>query len=134
MKKKYWNILEKVAIASDPVGRARLAACLVYKNELISIGTNKYKTHPFAKKFRKNDNAQCLHAEIDAIKNALRIVDVDFLTKCTMYVLRVKHPDHDHRKFVHGLAKPCSGCQQAIDTFDLKKVYFTTDDGYYGTL
>lgn len=130
MKKKFWNILEKVAIASDPVGRMRLAACLVYKNELISIGTNKYKTHPIAKQFSKNDHAIYLHAEIDAIKNALRVVDVDFLTKCTMYVMRVKHPDHDHKGFVRGMAKPCCGCEMGLESFGIKRVYFTTDDGY----
>lgn len=130
MKVKFWNILEKVAIALEPVSRQRLAACLVYKNEIISIGTNKYKTHPIAKQFSKNDCAIYLHAEIDCIKNALRVVDVDFLSKCTMYVLRVKHPDHDAKKFVRGLAKPCSGCEMGIETFGIKKVYFTTEDGY----
>lgn len=134
MKKKFWNILEKVAIASEPVGRAQLAACLVYKNELISIGTNKYKTHPLAKKFQKNKNTDCLHAEIDAIKNALRVVDVDFLAKCTMYILRVKRPDHDHKQYVHGLSKPCCGCQHAIESFNIKNVYFTTDEGHFGAL
>lgn len=130
MKKKFWNILEKVAIAVDPVSRQRLAACLVYKNELISIGTNKFKTHPIAKQFSKHEEAIYLHAEIDCIKNALRVVDVDFLSKCTMYVLRVKHPDHDHKQFVRGMAKPCPGCEMGINTFGIKKVYFTTDDGY----
>ena len=130
MKDKFWNILEKVAIASEPVGRARLAACLVYRNELISIGTNKYKTHPFAKKFRKNENANCLHAEIDAIKNALRVTDVDFLSKCTMYVLRIKYSGEDRKTMVRGMAKPCSGCERGINTFGIKKVYYTTDEGY----
>lgn len=130
MKTKFWNILEKVAIALDPVSRQRMAACLVYKNEIISIGTNKFKTHPIAKQFSKHEEAIYLHAEIDCIKNALRVVDVDFLSKCTMYVLRVKRPDNDLKKFIHGMAKPCSGCEMGIETFGIKRVYFTTDNGY----
>jgi tRNA(Arg) A34 adenosine deaminase TadA len=130
MKTKFWNILDKVAIALDPVFGQRMAACLVYKNEIIAIGTNKYKTHPIAKRFQKHEEALFLHAEVDCIKNALRVVDVDFLTKCTMYVLRVKRPEDNHKKFVHGLAKPCSGCEMAVTTFGVKTVYFTTDNGY----
>ncbi len=130
MKPKFWDILEKVAISLDPVSRARMAACLVYKNDIISIGTNKFKTHPIAKRFQKHEEALYLHAELDCIKNALRVVDVDFLSKCTMYILRVKRPEDNPRKFIHGLAKPCSGCEMGINSFGIKRVYFTTDEGY----
>jgi deoxycytidylate deaminase len=51
---------------------ARLAAALVYRNEIIAMGTNKNKTHPFQKKYASNADAIFLHAEIDAICNALR--------------------------------------------------------------
>ena len=130
MKPKFWDILEKVAISLDPVSRARMAACLVYKNDIISIGTNKFKTHPIAKRFQKHEEALYLHAELDCIKNALRVVDVDFLSKCTMYILRVKRPDDNPKKFIHGLAKPCSGCEMGIKVFGIKSIYFTTDNGY----
>lgn len=127
---KFWNILERVAIANEPVSRSRVAALLVHRNELIAVGYNKMKSHPMAKRFQKHEEALYLHAEVDCIKNALRVVDVDYLPKCTMYVLRVKHPDNSNKKFVRGLAKPCSGCNMAIDTFGIKKVYFTTNEGY----
>ena len=127
---KFWNILERVAIANEPVSRSRVAALLVHRNEIIAVGYNKMKSHPMAKRFQKHEEALYLHAEVDCIKNALRVVDVDYLSKCTMYVLRVKHPDNSNKKFVHGLAKPCSGCNMAIETFGIKKVYFTTNEGY----
>jgi tRNA(Arg) A34 adenosine deaminase TadA len=129
-KERNWNVLEKLALAIEPASRQRMTAMLVYKNEVIALGYNKMKTHPIAKRFQKHEEAIYLHAEIDCIKNALKVVDVDFLAKCTMYVLRVKRPDHDHNAFVRGLAKPCCGCEMALDQFGIKKVYYTTDEGY----
>jgi deoxycytidylate deaminase len=125
---KYFDLLFKIADAVEPVARQRLAACLVYKNDIVSIGTNKKKTHPFQRKYSSNDEAIWLHAETDCIVNALRHVDADTLSKCTMYVLRVKRPDDDPKKFVQGLSKPCEGCQRALAQFGIKKVCYTLDD------
>ena len=127
---KYFNILEKIAEAVEPVAKQRLASLLVYKGEVIAVGYNKMKTHPFAKQFSKNASTEYLHAEVDCIKNALRHINVDMLSKCTMYVLRVKRPFGLPHNFMRGLSKPCCGCQRAIDQFGIKKVYFTTDIGY----
>jgi deoxycytidylate deaminase len=126
----YFRLLDKVAQGLEPVARARVAAFLVYKNEIIAVGYNKSKSHPFQKRFGSNSKAIYLHAEVDCIKNSLRDVDVDFLKKCTMYVLRTKRPDNDHNAFVRALSKPCEGCHRAINTFGIKHVYYTTDDGY----
>lgn len=132
MKKhnKYFNILEKVAMASEPVFRQRLAALLVYKNEVISIGINKTKSHPFQRKFAKHSDAIYLHAEVDCIKNALRQYDEDIIAKSTLYVLRMKRPENDLKNFMRGLSKPCEGCQRAIAAFGIKNVYYTTDEGF----
>lgn len=127
---KRWALLEKVAIAAEPVSRSRLAAMLVYKNDVIAIGYNKKKTHPMARRFQKHQEAIYLHAEVDCIKNALRLVEPDLLQKCTMYVLRIKRPDCNPKAFVRAMAKPCCGCQHAIEQFGIKKVYYTTDEGF----
>ena len=37
---KYIDMLSKLAMAVEPVRQARIAACLVYKNEIISFGIN----------------------------------------------------------------------------------------------
>jgi tRNA(Arg) A34 adenosine deaminase TadA len=130
---KYLKYLEKVAIAIDSstITRARLAACLVYKNEILSIGVNKLKSHPFQLKFSRHEDSIYLHAENDCIKNALKIVDTDILSKCTMYICRVKYHDSFRKTFMWGLSKPCSGCMRAIATFDIAKVVYTCDDGNY---
>ena len=128
---KYINTLAKLAIAVEPVAQARLAAAIVYKNQLISFGINQRKTDPFQAKFSNNSEAIYIHAENSAIKNALRDLSIDKLSKTTLYICRVKKQDD---KFVFGLAKPCLGCMKAIINFDIKKVYYTLDTGDFAEL
>lgn len=127
MKKseKIWKILEKVAIATEPVSRQRLAACLVYKNEIIAIGYNKNKTHPIAKRFQKHEEAIYLHAEVMALHEASKCITLEQLAKSELYVLRIKKSDCG--KIVWGLSKPCCGCMSAIKHFKIKKVHYTNN-------
>jgi deoxycytidylate deaminase len=131
---KYISILSKMAIAVEPVRQARIAACLVYRNEIISFGINQMKTHPFQAQFGKNKDSIFLHAETDCIKNALREIDVDELSRCTLYVCRMKYESHEKKKFVYGLAKPCPGCERAIATFNIKNVFYSTNENTYDKL
>lgn len=131
---KYFSIISKAAEAVAPVGKQRLASILVYKNEIIAMGYNQRKSHPFQKKYGTDEQCIYLHSEVDCIRNALRSVSLDVLSKCTMYVYRAKHPDYQPDKYVAGLAKPCAGCQRCIAQFGIKKVYYSTDDGSYDML
>lgn len=125
---KYINILSKVAIAVEPVAQARITAALVYKNEIISFGINQRKSHPFQAKYGKNEDAIFLHAENDAIINAIRNTSIDDLSKCSLYVCRTKKFEGS---YVFGLARPCSGCTRAIASVDIQKVYYSLDmEGY----
>jgi deoxycytidylate deaminase len=127
MNMKIFQTLEEVAIKSN-VGWAKLASAVVYKNRIISIGVNSYKSHPFQRRFASNKDAIFLHAETSAIHSALRIMDThDDLSDCDIYVCRMKHlgPNLD---FVSGMAKPCMGCSRAIAEFGIRNVFYTTDD------
>jgi len=128
---KYINILSQIAINVQPVAHARIAAGIVYRNNLISIGVNRSKTHPFQKRYCKNEDAIYLHAETDVIKNVINKITLDNLSKCVLYVCRVKI---EKGKFVFGIAKPCDGCMKAISTFNIRKVYYTLDNGGYDWL
>lgn len=122
------NTLFKVA-AANPTASEKMAAAIVYRNKIVSVGINSMKSHPLAAKFSKNEHAIFLHAEIAAIKNALREVEVDDLSKCDIYIARVKKEKPFTKKYVYGLAKPCIGCERAIAEFGLKRVVYTCDDG-----
>lgn len=131
---KHLHNLALIAEAGELAGNQRLAACLVYKNQMIALGVNKKKTHPFQKQFGRNDQSIFLHAEIDCILNALRRFDVDFLSKCILYVQRVKKRGPNTRESISGLAKPCEGCQRAIIQFGIKKVVYSLDSEGWETL
>lgn len=116
------NVLFDAARTHEPAANARLAAGVLYKNNMISIGINQLKSHPFQKKWGKNKDSIYLHAEIHAIFNSLRIVEPDFLKKCSLWICRVKANDS------FGLAKPCEGCMKAINAFGIKNIYYTTNE------
>ena len=65
---RYVNVLSRMAadIVSPVGGNARLAACVVYKNDIVSFGLNEKKSHPFQAKYGKNSDAVYLHAETSA--------------------------------------------------------------------
>jgi deoxycytidylate deaminase len=128
------HILARVAEASEPFAQARVAAALIYKNEILAIGTNKNKTHPFQKRFSPNEDAIFIHAENDAIYNALRKYDTETVAKSKLYISRMKWVNSSKLLFIQGLAKPCAGCSRAIATFNIKHVCYTIEEKGYDYL
>lgn len=128
MNKKIVEMLTRLAIDNPGVrNQFKFGAGIVYKNHLIATGINSHKTHPLMAQWGQNDESICLHAEIDAIKNSLKLITPSQLAKCEMYIVRVKRPEPESSDWVHGLAKPCEGCRRAIANFEIKNVYYTTD-------
>jgi tRNA(Arg) A34 adenosine deaminase TadA len=125
---KYLNTLSKIASDLSPVKSARIAACVVLQNDIVSFGVNEMKSHPFQARYGKNRDAVFLHAETSAIKNALKYISITDLTRCTLYICRVKYTDASKTKFMFGTAKPCPGCFRCINTFDISRVYYTLDN------
>ena len=123
---KIMNFLENVAFNNPLVANQRVSAALVLKGNIISVGTNQRKTHPFQNRYKKHPEALLFHAETSAIHNSLkqRLYTAEDVSKCTLYVCRTLK----NRRW--GLAKPCEGCLQAIVEYDIKKVYFTNDNGF----
>ena len=115
------------AVRNEGYANAKVVAVITDKNgNIYGRGVNSKKTHPFQKRFAKNENCIHLHAEIDAIRSALKMLHVDDLEKYNLFILRVKK-DGPRGKFIPGLACPCEGCRRAIATFGIKNVYFTKD-------
>ena len=128
------HTLAKIAEANDD-SNIRFAAAVVYRNKIVSVGYNRMKSHPFQAKYAKNPEAIYLHAEVHAIKNALREINVEDLPKCELYISRVKRPKAGDDRFVWGLSKPCAGCARAIAEFGIKRTIYTCDEvGNYEVL
>lgn len=126
---KYMAFTRRMAITNhNSENRAKLAASLVIRNEIISVGYNSYKTHPLQKRFSKNIEAIFKHAEVDCIINALRHVEQEELEKATLYVHRVKKLTKDHNEWIDGISEPCCGCKQAINHFKIRRVVFSTEE------
>ncbi len=122
-----YDVLFKLAQTVEKTANAQMAAAIFKRNKLVSFGVNSKKTHPFQKRFGKNDDCIFLHSEIDAIKNALRYISLDDLKKCSIYISRIKK-DKPKGKYISGMAKPCEGCARALFSFGIKKVYYTEDN------
>lgn len=121
--KKLFKEMFEMACEGEPVGGARVVAQLT-DGQTSTFGYNQMKSHPFQKRFGKNEDCIYLHAEIDAIKNWFRFNQMNDLTDYELYVMRVKREG----AMVTGLAKPCEGCQRAIATFGISCVYYTEDN------
>lgn len=126
---RHIETLRQFARPLAPVKTARIAAALVYKNRVVGVGYCQKKSHPLQSRFGKNPEAIYLHAEVDAIRNALNSVGPEVISKCTMYVVRQRRPNSITREWQDALAKPCSGCQGAIAAFDIPRVVYTTNTG-----
>lgn len=130
MNPRIKQMLTRMAIENPGVqGRFKLAAGIVFRRHLIATGVNSYKTHPWMNEWGTNSDSIFLHAEIDAIKNSLKLINQSQLERCSMYIVRVKRlSPTDRYRWTYGLAKPCDGCMRAITNFNLKQVLWTHDE------
>lgn len=117
--RNYLNATLERARTVVPVAGARVAATLVLKRGNVFYGKNSLKTHPLQAEYCKNPKAICLHAEVDAMKNALRFFNQQTLWGSSLYIARAKADGSP------GLAKPCEGCCRAIAAFEIGKVVYT---------
>jgi tRNA(Arg) A34 adenosine deaminase TadA len=103
----------------EGAGNASIAATIVIGNRPVAFGFNQAKTDPMQQRFSNGEQYNFVHAEIHAIKNALKNVRQDKLKNATLYVARSR------KDGIAGLAKPCLKCQSAIAHYGIKKVIYT---------
>ena len=102
----------------------------MYKNHILSVGYNTNKTHPIQKKYNmyrdmekdKVEPASGLHAEMMCLLG-LKDMDIDY-SKVKLYVYR---EDNDGNL---ANCRPCPACMELIDRLGIKKIYYTTENGY----
>lgn len=88
---KTTSLLLKIAEdIPEPVRNYRLASAILYKKQIVGLGVNRYKTDPFQSKYMKNPYSIFVHAEIAAIKNALKRIKVLDFRRSSLVVVRVK--------------------------------------------
>lgn len=121
------EMLTRLAI-ENPGTRTRykMAAGIVFRRHLVATGVNSYKTHPLMASPGYHSEQIYMHAEVDAIRNALRIISQDQLAKSSIYIVRVKQR-REGGDYVLGLAKPCEGCTRMIASFGIESVWWSQD-------
>jgi len=115
---RYWiNYLTEKIIGTNTTNlRCKHAACVVYKNKVLSIGLNKDKSHPLQYRYSQSQKKIAIHAEIDAIKGLY----LKNPSKSILYVARINNKDSSY-----ALSKPCGICDRVIKEFQIKRVVFT---------
>lgn len=122
---KYFNIAKSVSDLSDH--KYKLGAIVIYKHRIISSGYNSStNTDALQAKLDMHkyhcDCAGKLHAESDALLYFIkRRIN---LSGAEIYVYRQK------ANGALGMARPCSSCLKLIKQCGIKKIHYTTDDGY----
>ena len=121
MNPKHFSALRK-ALLENPHDGYNLGAIVLDKHgQIISWGFNSYiKTHP-AMVYNKYYRAEQIfvHAECDALYSMS-----EKLTPHTMYIARI------NSKGEFRDARPCVGCYHEIKQRGIKRVYYTTRDGF----
>ena len=114
-----FNVLKDESRNADRVKSSYHAAAIVYKKRILSIGLNRRKTHPLMTKYNSRSGQIFLHSEVDAIIKTINLYGQDILKECSLYVLRTT------KSGKIGYSKPCSSCQQHIDFYGIKKVFWS---------
>ena len=87
---------------------------VVYKNKIISVGHNHCIV---ACSFS-------IHAEMDAINKAKKILSRVDMQRCTLFVVRIGQDSMDNPlKY----SKPCPTCSRSIVDIGIKKTYYSTN-------
>ena len=114
MKLKFFDIAKAMSEHSQHHTH-HMGAVIVKKNRVLSLGTNKIKTHPSA-----NTKYKTIHAEFDAIFGLSK----EELEGADIYIYR------QHRNGMPACSKPCLHCAELIDLAKIKNVYYT-DNGTF---
>ncbi len=137
--RRVMRFLEKEAWNAPKVSGSRIVAMLSEGTDHISLGWSQYKTSPFQARFGKNEQSIYLHAEVHAIHKAIKALGLErssdediaeTLRNTTLYVCRVKFNDCSKNVRIAGLAKPCPGCQEAINKYAIRRVVYSLDGSW----
>lgn len=123
---KFFDKARQAAMVSD-YSKAHVGCVAVYQGNIIGIACNCNKTHPTQKyynRYRKPSESLLpkLHAEINCI-NSIKHLDIDF-SKVKLYIYRIR------KNQPFGISRPCPSCMAAIKDLGIRKIYYTTNDGY----
>jgi deoxycytidylate deaminase len=111
-------------VAANSEHRTQLGVVIAKGKRVISVGWNKYKSHPRQLSYIKDGKriqTGSVHAELDAIIG----VPQKHLEGATLYIARVLADG------ACGLSRPCSACRKVIRAAGIRKIVYTENDNKY---
>lgn len=122
--------MAKAASLESNCKQYHLGCVAFYRNTMLAIGYNELKTSPMQKKYNKyrgfdveaSDVRNSIHAEMKVLSK-IKNLDIDF-TKIELYIYR------EHANGSSAKARPCIACMKAIKDMNIKKIHYTTEDGW----
>ena len=120
LKNRFFNIARNMMLHSDH--QTRVGACLAITKNKIIAASNGYKTHTVNKQYPHYCNGTHAECEVVCSYNSFRFGELS--SKAVLYVYR------EDRNGIMKSAKPCSICQKIIRQCDVRKVFYSLDDGY----
>lgn len=106
--------------------RIHIGCVVVNKHRIISKGCNSHtRTHKIQAQLNKKRFSECstgmLHAEIAALLPVVNKID---LSGAVLYLYR------ENMQGEIAMCRPCKGCMSFIRACGIKKVYYTTNEGF----
>lgn len=123
----YFNVAKAVSETSD-FPKHHIGCAVVYGHRVISSAANYKKTHPLQRQLNKErfdvDSVNHYgHAELFSILPLMNRKDIEW-NKVQLYIYR------EHKDGTKALARPCPACRKLIKSLNIKKIYYTTENGY----
>lgn len=125
-ERAYFNAAKAVSKLSDH--KQQIGCVVVASHHIISSGHNSStKCHRLQaeldqKYFNLNNSKGPVHAEFSALLPLInKRIDLRY---ATLYIYR------QHKDGSFALARPCARCMQLIRTYGIRKIKYTTEDGY----
>lgn len=110
---KFFDLAKKISKLSNH-GHHKLGSVIVRGSKIISVGTNKIKTHP-----RSTHPFHSLHSEMAAV-----LLAKQDLTNCEIYVYR------ETKSGIPAMARPCIYCLPFIKEAGIKEVHYSITGNY----
>lgn len=131
MKMRFFKEAKKESFLSDYDGQ-HLGAVAVYGDKIIlakAHNSNKTNTTQyFYNRYRIEQKSNIMskpprsHAEVNLLRK-IRFLDIDF-SRVSVYIYR------ELKNGELGMARCCPACMAALKSLGVKKICYTTDDGY----
>lgn len=128
MINKYFKMAKNVSELSD-FKKFHLGAIMVYKNKVIAAEYNTTKTNPLQKEYNKlrgfeeeHTNDGAIHSEMACLIRT-RNMNIEW-HKVSIFIYR------QHKDDTLAYCRPCPACMKAIKDRGIKKIYYTTENGF----